>query len=90
MTSRSLSGFRIPSLETVTESLALSSMLALVFSLVAGVFLFDFNQTRYRLILLAASFAVVACSGMPDLKRRVERSGGAAAAAGSVFALYPL
>lgn len=100
MTSRSFRGISTPSLETISETLALSSMCALAVSLVAGVLLADFDQTRYyRLIVLASALAVVAGSGIPGLKRRGCPAGTGAAAlsarasavlASSLLALHPL
>lgn len=100
MTSSSLRGISTPSLETISETLALSSMCALAVSLVAGVLLADFDKTRYyRLIVLASAIVAMAGSGIPGLKRRGCPSGTGAAAlsarasavlAGSLLALHPL
>lgn len=99
MTSSSLRGISTPSLETISETLALSSMCALAVSLVAGVLLADFDKTRYyRLIVLASAIVAMAGSGIPGLKRggRPSVSGAALSArasavlASSLLALHPL
>lgn len=100
MTSRSFRGITILSLETASETVALSSIGALAVSLVAGVLLSDFDQTRnYRLIVLVSALAVVAGSGIPGLKMRGRPAGTGAAAlsvrasavlASSLLALNPL